>query len=327
VPAARDRRGHRRGDRPPGLTGHRPVLLQEVISSLRPAPGQAFIDATLGGGGYARALIERLRPGGILLAIDRDASAIERFAREPVPSDITMMLEHTNYAQIDRAADRIGRPVNGVVFDLGLSSLQLDDPERGFSFQADGPLDMRMDQSQPWTAADLLNREPESELRRILKDYGQERWAARIAQRIIERRRGTPLKTTKDLVDVVAGAIPRGAWPHDIHVATRSFQAFRIAVNRELDAIDKGLRAAITVLASGGRVGVVSFHSLEDRIAKNLFNVEATDCICPPHAPVCICGHRRSVRVITRKPITPSDAEVRENPRARSAKFRVAEKL
>jgi 16S rRNA (cytosine1402-N4)-methyltransferase len=271
--------------------------------------------------------VERLRPGGILLGLDRDATAIERFARELVPPDITVMLEHTNFAQLDRAAERLERPVNGVVFDLGLSSLQLDDPQRGFSFQLDGPLDMRMDRSQPWTAADLLNREPESELRRILRDYGQERWAARIAQRIVERRRGTPLKTTKDLVDVVAGAIPRGAWPHDIHVATRTFQAIRIAVNRELEAIEKGLRAAITVLASGGRVGVVSFHSLEDRIAKNLFNVEATDCICPPQAPVCICGHRRSVRVVTRKPITPSEAEVRHNPRSRSAKLRVAEKL
>ena len=285
------------------------------------------MDATLGGGGYARALMERIRPGGVLLGIDRDASALERFSREPVPPDVTLMLEHTNFAQLDRAAERIGRPVNGVVFDLGLSSLQLDDPERGFSFQAEGPLDMRMDRSQPWTAADLLNREPESELRRILKEYGQERWAARIAQRIVERRRGMPLKTTDDLVDVVAGAIPRGAWPHDIHVATRTFQALRIAVNRELDAIEKGLRAAIAVLASGGRVGVVSFHSLEDKIAKNLFNVEATDCICPPQAPVCICGHRRSVRVITRKPITPTETEVGENPRSRSAKLRVAEKL
>ena len=285
------------------------------------------MDATLGGGGYARALMERIQPGGVLLGIDRDASALERFAREPVPSDVTLMLEHTNFAQLDRAAERIGRPVNGVVFDLGLSSLQLNDPERGFSFQAEGPLDMRMDRSQPWTAGDLLNRESESELRRILKDYGQERWAARIAQRIIERRRGTPLKTTADLADVVAGAIPRGAWPRDIHVATRTFQALRIAVNRELEGIEKGLRAAITVLASGGRVGVVSFHSLEDKIAKNLFNVEATDCICPPQAPVCICGHQRSVRVVTRKPITPSEAEVRENPRARSAKLRVAEKL
>ena len=327
MPSARDRRGRPRTDRPSGPSGHRPVLLQDVITSLQPTPGQAFIDATLGGGGYAEALIERLRPGGVLLGIDRDASALERFAREPVPPDVTVMLEHTNFAHLAGTAERIGRPVNGVVFDLGLSSVQLDDPERGFSFQTDGPLDMRLDRSEPWTAADLLNREPESELRRILKDYGQERWAARIAQRIVERRRRTPLETTRDLVDVVAGAIPRGAWPRNIHVATRTFMAFRIAVNRELEAIEKGLRAAIEVLASGGRVGVVSFHSLEDKIAKNLFNVEATDCICPPQAPVCICGHRRSVRVVTRKPITPSEAEVRENPRARSAKLRVAEKL
>ena len=327
MPSARDRRGRPRLDRPSGPSGHRPVLLQEVITSLQPAPGQAFVDATLGGGGYTRALIERLRPGGVLLGIDRDASALERFAREPVPPDVTVMLEHTNFAQLDRAVERIGRPPNGIIFDLGLSSLQLDDPERGFSFQSDGPLDMRLDRSESWTAADLLNRESESDLRRILRDYGQERWGSRIAQRIVERRRRMPFKTTKDLVDVVAGAIPRGAWPRDIHVATRTFMAFRIAVNRELDAIEKGLKAAIEVLASGGRVGVVSFQSLEDKIAKNLFNVEATDCICPPQAPVCICGHRRSVRVITRKPITPSEAEVQENPRARSAKLRIAEKL
>ena len=327
MPSARDRRGRPRLERPSGPSGHRPVLLQEVITSLQPAPGQAFVDATLGGGGYARALIERLRPGGVLLGIDRDASALERFAREPVPPDVTVMLEHTNFAQLDRAVERIGRPPNGIIFDLGLSSLQLDDPERGFSFQSDGPLDMRLDRSESWTAADLLNRESESDLRRILRDYGQERWGSRIAQRIVERRRRMPFKTTKDLVDVVAGAIPRGAWPRDIHVATRTFMAFRIAVNRELDAIEKGLKAAIEVLASGGRVGVVSFQSLEDKIAKNLFNVEATDCICPPQAPVCICGHRRSVRVITRKPITPSEAEVQENPRARSAKLRIAEKL
>jgi 16S rRNA (cytosine1402-N4)-methyltransferase len=325
--STRDRGGHLRGDRPSSSSGHRPVLLQEVISSLQPTPGQAFIDATLGGGGYARALLERLRPGGVLLALDRDESAIERFRHERAPSDVRLLLEQGNFAQLGGAAAALGQPINGVVFDLGLSSDQLADPERGFSFQVEGPLDMRFDRSEPWTAADLLNREPESELRRILKDYGQERWAARIAQRIVERRRRAPFKTTKDLVDVVAGAVPRGAWPRDIHVATRTFQAFRIAVNRELEAIEKGLKAAIQVLASGGRVGVVSFHSLEDKIAKNLFNVEATDCICPPQAPVCLCGHRRSVRVVTRKPITPSEAELRDNPRARSAKFRVAEKL
>ena len=286
-----------------------------------------FVDATLGGGGYARALIERLRPGGLLLALDRDPTAIDRFRAAGVPQGVDLVLEHRNFAELASLVSSLGRPVQGVVFDLGLSSLQLDDPERGFSFQRDGPLDMRMDRSDPWTAADLVNREPESELRRILLRYGQERWAARIAHRIVERRRREPLKTTSQLVDVVAGAIPRGAWPRDIHVATRTFQAFRIAVNRELDALAAGLKAAIEVLASGGRVGVVSFHSLEDKIAKDLFNVEATDCLCPPQAPVCICGHTRSVRVITRKPIRPAPGEIADNPRARSARFRIAEKL
>ena len=260
------------------------------------------------------------------MGLDRDASAIERFDREPVPSDVTVTLEHTNFVRIAEVAAGLP-PVRGVVFDLGISSDQLDDPKRGFSFQRDGPLDMRLDQNEPRTAADLLNRESLSELRRILKDFGQERWAARIAERIVEQRQRQPLNTTRELADLVAGAIPRGAWPREIHVATRTFMALRIAVNRELEAIETGLKAAIQVLASGGRLGVVSFHSLEDRIAKNLFNVEATDCICPPQAPVCICGHRRSVRVVTRKPITASETEVRENPRSRSAKLRVAEKL
>jgi 16S rRNA (cytosine1402-N4)-methyltransferase len=244
-----------------------------------------------------------------------------------VPPDVELHLEHRNFAELASLVPSLGRPVQGVVFDLGLSSLQLDDPERGFSFQRDGPLDMRMDRSEPWTAADLLNREPEGELRRILLHYGQERWAARLAQRIVDRRRREPFRTTRQLVDLVAGAIPRGAWPRDIHVATRTFQALRIAVNRELEAVAAGLKAAIEVLASGGRVGVVSFHSLEDKIAKDLFNVEATDCICPPQAPVCVCGHSRSVRVVTRKPIRPSPAEIARNPRARSARLRIAEKL
>jgi 16S rRNA (cytosine1402-N4)-methyltransferase len=284
------------------------------------------VDATLGGGGYARALIERLRPGGTLLGIDRDASALERFRREPVPPEVSVTLAHTNF---ERLADVVAErpPVQGVVFDLGLSSDQLDDPERGFSFQRDGPLDMRLDLTESMTAADLVNQESLSQLRRILLDFGQERWASRIAERIVEQRKRRPLRTTRDLADLVAGAIPRAAWPKDIHVATRTFMAVRIAVNRELESIETGLKAAIQVLASGGRVGVVSFHSLEDKIAKNLFNVEAKDCICPPQAPVCICGHKRSVRVVTRKPITASDSEVRENPRARSAKLRVAEKL
>ena len=323
---ANDLDGKRVSDRLPGSSGHRPVLLQELIQSLRPAPGQAFVDATLGGGGYARALIERLRPGGTLLGIDRDASAIERFRREPVPPDVTVTLAHTNFDRLAEFASSLP-PVHGVAFDLGLSSDQLDDPERGFSFQREGPLDMRLDITEARTAADVVNQESVSQLRRILIDFGQERWAARIAQRIVDQRQLKRLRTTRELADLVAGAIPRAAWPKDIHVATRTFMAIRIAVNRELEAIETGLKAAIELLASGGRVGVVSFHSLEDKIAKNLFNVEAKDCICPPQAPVCICGHKRSVRVLTRKPITASESELRENPRARSAKLRIAEKL
>ncbi len=273
------------------------------------------------------ALLERLRPGGLLLALDRDRRAIERFPLDPVPADVTLRLVHANFADLAGVASQLDRAVRGIVFDLGLSSIQLDDPDRGFSFQREGPLDMRFDQSEPWTAADLVNSESATELRRVLLTYGQERWAARIAERIVTRRKRQPLRTTRELADLVAAAIPRGAWPKDIHVATRTFQALRIAVNRELDALRSGLKAAITVLASGGRIGVVSYHSLEDKIAKDLFRVEATDCLCPPPAPVCICGHLRSVRILTRKPIRPSEAEVRENPRARSARLRMAEKL
>ena len=286
-----------------------------------------MVDATMGGGGYTLELLGRVRPGGSVLALDRDASAIARFPFERVPADVNLRLVHANFADLGQVAAGLSGTVDGIVFDLGLSSLQLDDPERGFSFQRDGPLDMRLDQAEPVTAADLLNREPAGELRRILLHYGQERWAARIAERIVARRGRQPFRTTRDLVDVVAGAIPRGAWPRDIHVATRTFQALRIAVNRELEALTAGLKAAIPLLARDGRLGVVTFHSLEDKIAKDLFNVEATDCVCPPHAPVCVCGHRRSVRVVTKKPIRPSDAEIRANPRARSAKLRIAEKL
>lgn len=310
-----------------GRAGHRPVLLQEVIQGLQPAPGRAFIDATLGGGGYTTALLERLRPGGLLLSLDRDPDAIERFAHEHARPEVTLRLIHANYADLRAIATQAGRPIHGIVFDLGLSSLQLDDPERGFSFQRQGPLDMRYDRTEPWTAAHLINREPAPELTRILSRYGQERWAARIAERIVLSRARKPLQTTRELEELVAGAIPRAAWPRDIHVATRTFQAFRIAVNRELEALEVGLKAAISVVASGGRVGVVSFHSLEDKIAKDLFHVEATDCLCPPPAPICICAHQRTVRLITRKPIRPGEAEVRENPRARSARLRIVEKL
>lgn len=215
-------------------------------------------------------------------------------------------------------------PADLILFDFGLSSTQIDDPERGFSFRADGPLDMRMDPTSPPTAAQVVNGADVTEIERILREYGEERWARRIAQFIVARR---PLHTTRDLAQAVEAAVPRKAWPRDIHVATRTFQAIRIAVNGELTEIESGLRAALSTLKPGGRMATISFHSLEDRLVKSFFNVESKDCICPPQQPVCTCGHRASLRIVTRHPARPSEAEVAANPRARSARLRVAERL
>jgi len=211
-----------------------------------------------------------------------------------------------------------------VLFDFGLSSSQIDDPERGFSFRSEGPLDMRMDPATGLTAAEIVNRFSAEEIERILREYGEERWARRIAQFMVARR---PLRTTRDLARAVEEAIPRGAWPRDIHVATRTFQGLRIAVNDELGEIEAGLKAALSILKPGGRMATISFHSMEDRLVKSFFNVESKDCICPPQQPVCTCGHRATLRTVTRHPVRPSEVEVATNPRARSARLRVAEKL
>ena len=211
-----------------------------------------------------------------------------------------------------------------ILFDFGLSSNQIDDPERGFSFQSEGPLDMRMDPSAGISAAKLVNESDAREIERILREYGEERWARRIAQFIVARR---PLRTTRDLAEAVEAAIPRAAWPRDINVSTRTFQGLRIAVNDELGEIEAGLLAALMTLKPGGRMATISFHSLEDRLVKSFFNVESKDCICPPQQPVCTCGHRATLRIITRRPVRPSEEEVARNPRARSARLRVAEKM
>jgi 16S rRNA (cytosine1402-N4)-methyltransferase len=211
-----------------------------------------------------------------------------------------------------------------VLFDFGLSSAQVDDPERGFSFRAEGPLDMRMDPTSSLTAAEIVNEYEPAMIERILQAYGEERWARRIAQFIVARR---PLRSTRDLAQAVEAAVPRRAWPRDIHVATRTFQAIRIAVNDELAEIESGLGAALSTLKPGGRMATISFHSLEDRLVKSFFNVESKDCICPPQQPVCTCGHRASLRIVTRHPIRPGEREVAANPRARSARLRVAEKI
>jgi len=211
-----------------------------------------------------------------------------------------------------------------ILFDFGLSSNQIDSPKRGFSFQSDGPLDMRMDPSTELSAANIVNESDAREIERILREYGEERWARRIAQFIVARR---PLRTTRDLAQAVEAAIPRKAWPRDINVSTRTFQGLRIAVNDELGEIEAGLRAALTTLKPGGRMATISFHSLEDRLVKSFFNVESKDCICPPQQPVCTCGHRATLRIITRRLVRPSEEEVAINPRARSARLRVAEKI
>jgi 16S rRNA (cytosine1402-N4)-methyltransferase len=211
-----------------------------------------------------------------------------------------------------------------ILFDFGLSSNQIDDPERGFSFQSDGPLDMRMDPAADLTAANIVNQDDAREIERIIREFGEERWARRIAQFIVARR---PLRTTRDLAQAVEAAIPRTAWPRDINVSTRTFQGLRIAVNDELGEIEAGLRAALKTLKPGGRMATISFHSLEDRLVKSFFNVESKDCICPPQQPVCTCGHRATLRIITRRPVRPSDEEVAINPRARSSRLRVAERL
>jgi 16S rRNA (cytosine1402-N4)-methyltransferase len=215
-------------------------------------------------------------------------------------------------------------PADLILFDFGLSSVQLDIPERGFSFRSEGPLDMRMDTTSTLDAARIVNEFDVKELERILREYGEERWARRIAQFIVARR---PLRTTRDLASAVEAAIPRRAWPRDINVATRTFQGIRIAVNDELGEIEAGLRAALQILKPGGRMATISFHSLEDRLVKSFFNVESTDCICPPQQPVCTCGHRATLRKVTRRAVRPSEAEVADNPRARSARLRVAEKI
>jgi 16S rRNA (cytosine1402-N4)-methyltransferase len=211
-----------------------------------------------------------------------------------------------------------------ILFDFGISSTQLDAPERGFTFRGEGPLDMRMDVTSELTAERIVNTFEPSEIERIIRSYGEERWARRIAQFIVARR---PLRTTRDLASAVEAAIPRKAWPRDINVATRTFQGLRIAVNDELDEIEAGLKAALSTLKPGGRMATISFHSLEDRLVKSFFNVESKDCICPPQQPVCTCGHRATLRTITHRPVRPSEEEVAANPRARSARLRVAQKL
>ncbi|HEY8634803.1 MAG TPA: 16S rRNA (cytosine(1402)-N(4))-methyltransferase RsmH [Candidatus Dormibacteraeota bacterium] len=304
------------------MSPHQPALSQEVIELLQPGPGAVAIDCTVGQAGHARLILERIIPGGRLLGIDRDPAAVKAAQAALGPSAV---LVNGRFSDLESIASEAGfSPADLILFDFGISSTQLDAPERGFSFRGEGPLDMRMDVTTELTAEQIVNTFEPSEIERILHSYGEERWARRIAQFIVRRR---PLRTTRDLAQAVEAAIPRKAWPRDINVATRTFQGLRIAVNNELDEIEAGLQAALMTLKPGGRMATISFHSLEDRLVKSFFNVESKDCICPPQQPVCTCGHRATLRTITRRPVRPSEEEAAANPRARSARLRVAEKL
>lgn len=306
---------------------HRPVLLRECIEALNLRPDGVYLDGTLGRAGHSREIVRRLTTGR-LVCIDRDQAALDA-ARERLDGYMDRVtLVHGNFGDLAALADRLSLPpVDGMLFDLGVSSPQLDDGSRGFSYMHDAPLDMRMDQSAPLTAATIVNQWPREELRRIFRQYGEERYAAQIAGAIVLARESAPIKTTFQLVNIIRSAMPAAALREKQHPAKRSFQAIRIAVNDELSAVDSMLQAAVPLLAPGGRLAVISFHSLEDRIVKNAFAGFAKGCTCPPDFPVCICGKKPTIRLICKKPIVSGEAELEENPRARSAKLRVAEKL
>jgi 16S rRNA (cytosine1402-N4)-methyltransferase len=302
---------------------HTPVLLSESIAALQPRSGGRYIDATLGGGGHAERVLDLSSPDGTLLGIDADPSALAAARARLAPYGDRLVTVEEYFDGLERTARRTGfLGSDGVLFDLGVSSPQLDRGDRGFSFQQDAPLDMRMGPGARQTAEDLVNSLPESDLERIFREYGEERFARRVARRITMER---PIRSTSELAAVVTRAKPRTN--EAIHPATRVFQALRIAVNDELERLRRALPQAVNALRGGGNLAVISFHSLEDRIVKQFMRQEARGCICPPELPVCVCGREPRLRVITSRPIVASDSEVATNPRARSAKLRVAERL
>ncbi len=306
---------------------HLSVLPDEVLELLAPKPGGIYLDGTLGGGGHTELILEKIVPDGLVIGIERDREALaaasarlEKFGTSFIPlqgsfGDLTQLLKQQNIEAVD-----------GILLDLGVSSHQLDTAERGFSFRQDGLLDMRMDPSKGETAADILESLSAGELERIIKEYGEERWARKIAQSIERERQEKAIVTTLQLAELVAHAIPRRFHEERIHPATRTFQALRIAVNNELEQVRQGVSDGISLLKPEGRIVVISFHSLEDRIVKQRFREAATGCICPPRLPYCICNKKPVIRVLTNRPITAGEEEVARNPRARSAKLRAAEK-
>ena len=309
-------------------TQHISVMPGEVLDALRPHPGGRYIDGTAGGGGHTALLLEQTAPDGQVLALDADPQALEQIAQRltDLLAAGRLMLAHGNFAALQRLAETAGfGAVDGILLDLGLSSDQLADRKRGFSFTGEGALDMRFDPAQPTTAADLVNTLSESELADLIWRYGEERRSRQIARRIVQARARAPIKQARELAHLAAIGV--SGHPGGIHPATRTFQALRIAVNNELASLETVLPQAIDLLKPGGRLAIISFHSLEDRLVKHFFQAEARGCICPPHLPVCVCEHQPRVKIITAHPLTASSAEQEQNPRSRSAKLRVAERL
>jgi 16S rRNA (cytosine1402-N4)-methyltransferase len=307
---------------------HETVLLKETVDALHIKPEGVYVDCTLGGAGHSRAIAERLGPEGTLIGLDQDRTALDHAAERLAGLRCRLHLVKSNFRRVGEVVRELGfTQVDGVLFDLGVSSPQLDIGERGFSYHQDAPLDMRMDREQHLTAFQVVNEWPEEEIARILHEYGEEKFARRIAREIALRRRTKTIGTTLELAEIIKEAIPAPARRTGPHPARRSFQAIRIAVNDELNAFRDALDQIPDLLAPTGRVAVITFHSLEDRICKQFFQEQARGCICPPHFPVCTCNRQPRFRIITRKPILPTDEETERNQRARSAKLRVAEKL
>lgn len=315
---------------------HISVMLNEILEFLEPASGKFYIDGTLGGGGYTFALSKIVGDKGKVISFDMDKLAIENSAKKIKKDNITNIeLIHDNFKNLHRIFEKIPEKeftgVDGVVFDLGLSSAQLEDQHRGFSFQLDAPLDMSFEgesEEEESKTKTIINKYNQSELEKILREYGEEKWARRISLAIVKAREEREITTTKELLDILQSAMPARPYKNKrIHFATKTFQALRIATNEELNNISEALPKAVSLMKSGGRLVVVSFHSLEDRIVKRYIKKESRDCICPPAAPVCVCGHKATLKQITKKVLKPSEAEIKNNPRARSALLRVAEKI
>ncbi|MBQ7767997.1 MAG: 16S rRNA (cytosine(1402)-N(4))-methyltransferase RsmH [Oscillospiraceae bacterium] len=306
---------------------HISVLLEECLEGLNIKPDGIYVDGTLGGAGHSSHIVQRLTTGR-LIGIDRDPVALEASGKRLEPYKDRVTLVHSNFCEMKQVMEELGiSGVDGILLDLGVSSPQLDDGERGFSYMADAPLDMRMNSQDKLSAYEVVNTWSQEELKRILFDYGEERYAPRIASAICRRREEKTIETTLELVDVIRSAMPPQALREKQHPAKRSFQAIRIAVNDELGSVEKAMRDAIPLLNPGGRLAVITFHSLEDRIVKNAMAEAAKGCTCPPNFPVCVCGKKPAVKLISRKPIVATDEELEANPRSRSAKLRVCEKL